>query len=523
MKLDISASQLNQMAWEKRFSDRQISMDLTQQALSKASSEADELQRGYALRTLGLLERNQSNLSNSLKALNQALEIAQNHGDVPLERDTLNYLAATFATMGNMQAALTYTQRALNLNQSLNDIAGQVSNLINLGNIYYALDRMLESESACLEAIERAKLIGDHHRLAEAQCNLAIAYVKLERFGDAVLAARESLSLAKELNYPEIELQIQVNLAEALIYEEKFGEALDLLKSAERVFQISQNYEGVIHCRLYLGLLYFKQKRSDLALENLTSGLDLSQTHSMRNLESQLNKRIFEVYEQQENYFFALKHLKLYLEIENELRRLETDRQLNAISVERELNRARAEADLERMRRVELGHLVNQLQWQAIHDPLTGIYNRRYLEKQLAESFAMAKNSDNQLSVAMIDVDNFKQVNDVYGHAVGDEVLKMMAKLAKEGLRSDDFVARYGGEEFALVIHVDLEKAILVCERLRSRVESHAWHDIHSDLQVTITVGICSDTQLVNHEKMLDLADEKLYLGKRSGKNQVKA
>ncbi len=513
--------QLNQSAWELRYANWQESLQSSQQALELASAEGNELQRGYALRTLGFIERVQSNLPKAMSRLTEALEIAKNHGDLVLERDCLNFLAATYATSGNMQSALDYTQSALQISQQIEDLPGQVSNLNNLGIIYYELNRLSEAESVYLQAIESASLIQDQRRVAEARANLALVYVKLERYEDAVSCSRSALQLAEELKLQELATRVQVNLAEALAYTDHFLEALALLRSAEKIFVEHGVFEGVVHCRLNLGLIFLRQHQLSQAIASLNSGLALCQSHGMKELEAQLHQRISQAYEDDQNFELALKHHKAFHTVEREVRRLDTERQLNAISAQRELDRARAEADLERMRRVELGHLVNQLEWQAISDPLTGLHNRRFLETQLEKSFFEAKQASKPLSVAMLDIDSFKQVNDTYGHAIGDEVLKIMAKLAKDSLRTGDIAARYGGEEFALVVHAGFEHAMRACERLRVLVEKHPWSEVHPSLSVTITVGVCADTSLENHEKMLNYADEKLYVGKRSGKNQV--
>ncbi len=519
----LSVQQLNQTAWEGRLSDWQTSQALSQQALELATLQQDEPQRGYALRTLGFLARNQSNFIEALGQLTQALEIAREFEDAPLQRDAANVLAATFASVGNLQAALEYTQTALQINKDLNDVAGQVSNLINLCNIYNSLDRMTEAESVSLEAIQRSTDLGDSRRIAEARNNLGNAYIKLERYTEATVNLRQALVLAQESQAIELATKIRVNLAEALIHLEQFGEAEDLLLTAKKVFLEHDVFEGIAYCCLNLGLLCLHQKNPDKALGFLESGLALCQTHSMKDLEAQFHQRICTAHEQNQQFELALKHHKTFYQIEREVRRLDTERQLSAISTQRELDRARAEAELERMRRVELGHLVSQLEWQAISDPLTGLHNRRYLETHLEKSFLEAKAENKPLSVAMLDIDTFKQVNDTYGHAVGDQVLKIIAKLAKDSLRTGDIAARYGGEEFALVIHTSLEPAIRACERLRTRFETYPWDEVHLGLQVTLTIGVCADTQLENFEKMLNAADELLYVGKRNGKNQVRA
>jgi diguanylate cyclase (GGDEF)-like protein len=519
------AVRLNRQAWEIRFSNQKLSETTAQQALEQASQAQDEVQRGYALRTLGFLRRGQSNLTEALRLLDQAHEIATQNNEPPLERDALNLLASTHAIYGNMQVALEYTQTALAINKKLGDLAGQVSNLINIGLVYHTLERYDEAMSFQLEAIERAASIGDLRRISEARSNLAIVYLKTERYSDTVTTLRQALASAVELNLLDLVVRIQVNLAEGLIYLDEYKEALSLLRNAEKMFLENDIFEGMAHCRLNLGALYLRQQQSRLALEPLESGLWLCQTHGMKDLEVQFLQRIAAAHEQKHDHAAALKFHKAFYEAERELRRRETERQLNAISAQRELERARSEAELERMRRVEMGHLLSQLEWQAISDPLTGLYNRRHLESHLQKSLLEVQQEQQAqaLSVAMLDVDNFKQVNDTFGHTVGDDVLKIIARLTTDSLRSKDVAARYGGEEFVLVIRANLPEAIAVCERLRQRIQGYTWEHVASNLAITVTLGVCADIALENHEKMLDTADKNLFIGKCNGKNQVHA
>jgi diguanylate cyclase (GGDEF)-like protein len=517
-----SAIELNRKAWEVRLSQRDLSLSLAEAALEQAGIEINELERAYALRTLGFLKRSQSNLTEAVSLLSQAHSIASRLGVLGLQRDILNQLAATQAIFGNMQLALEYTQAALSINQQLGDTAGQITNLINVGLIYDTLGRLEEAESVCLEASQKAQSIGDTRRFAEAKVNLGNVYVKKNQYTQAVHHMRQALDAANEVGFAELVTKIQVNLGQALIYLDQFAEAHHLLHQAEQIFVVHEVFEGLAHCRLYLGLLFLRQKQADLAQSVLLSGLEICQSQQMKDLELQFFERLSEVFEQQHNLEAALHYYKLFHATERKLRQLETERQLSAITAQRELDRARAEADLERIRREEMGHLVSQLERQAISDPLTGLYNRRHLETQLGQFFLEAKLETKPLAVAMLDVDNFKQVNDTYGHGVGDEVLKVVAHLIQDSLRSHDLAARYGGEEFALVIHANPEQALKVCERLRVKVQQYPWSELGANLSVTVTVGLSSNTELENHEKMLHAADANLYFGKRNGKNQVR-
>ena len=160
---------------------------------------------------------------------------------------------------------------------------------------------------------------------------------------------------------------------------------------------------------------------------------------------------------------------------------------------------------------------------QSKEDFLTGLFNRRYLELLLSQEFARARRYNLRLSVAMADIDHFKVINDTFSHQVGDEVLRVIARLFSQSIRSFDIIARYGGEEFVLILpETDIDEAIMVCERIRKTVENHDWPSIAQGLSVTISFGLTDDMSRENYEKLLSLADVRLYEAKNGGRNQVR-
>jgi diguanylate cyclase (GGDEF)-like protein len=160
----------------------------------------------------------------------------------------------------------------------------------------------------------------------------------------------------------------------------------------------------------------------------------------------------------------------------------------------------------------------------SIRDELTGLHNRRHFDEQAATAFAHAHRYKRPLTAMMCDIDHFKKVNDRFTHAVGDDVLRLVAKILQANTRSSDIVARYGGEEFAIVFtESQPAEAVALAERIRERVESHPWRETEPDLRVTISVGLDSDTSRATVADMLAAADERLYEAKRAGRNRVVA
>lgn len=167
--------------------------------------------------------------------------------------------------------------------------------------------------------------------------------------------------------------------------------------------------------------------------------------------------------------------------------------------------------------------LYDKFQQLSIYDPLTETYNRRYFTMRLLEEFSRAQKFSLNISFIMIDIDNFKKINDTYGHLVGDAVLKEIAKTIKENVREIDSVARLGGEEFAIIFpETDKTAAITVAERIRSRVSQKIIRAFDEVLSVTISAGVASFPQNTLYpDVLMEIADKALYQAKQSGKNQV--
>ncbi|MEZ4606495.1 MAG: GGDEF domain-containing protein [Deinococcales bacterium] len=158
----------------------------------------------------------------------------------------------------------------------------------------------------------------------------------------------------------------------------------------------------------------------------------------------------------------------------------------------------------------------------SLRDPLTGVFNRRYLDHYLSEHYLKAQRQNLPLGVMLCDIDFFKKVNDSFSHAIGDEVLKQVGKIFKQHTRTNDSVARYGGEEFVLIFEgSSLEATSHIAEKLRREVEKYPWQEIHPNLKITISAVVASDLNFGNYEKLLAHADAKLYQAKHQGRNQV--
>lgn len=154
-------------------------------------------------------------------------------------------------------------------------------------------------------------------------------------------------------------------------------------------------------------------------------------------------------------------------------------------------------------------------------DGLTGLFDHATFKYKLKEEMERQLRYGGALSLVMFDIDHFKKVNDTFGHAEGDIILKQMAEVVTEQARSMDVVARYGGEEFAVILpQVDLSSALIFAERLRKKVEK-TFEDAQADVTISVGIASCKGDASQAPDELVKAADEQLYRAKREGRNRV--
>lgn len=181
---------------------------------------------------------------------------------------------------------------------------------------------------------------------------------------------------------------------------------------------------------------------------------------------------------------------------------------------------------------IEPAHLISAVRSRVIRyralralmvrDSLTGLLNHTSFKERLRAEAARAKRQGKPLSVALIDIDFFKKVNDSYGHPAGDRVIKNLSRLLKQRLRGADVIGRYGGEEFAVALpDTGIETALHVLDNIRERFAGIVQHAGDKTFQVTLSAGIAQHADYSDGEALIQAADEALYAAKHGGRNQV--
>lgn len=173
---------------------------------------------------------------------------------------------------------------------------------------------------------------------------------------------------------------------------------------------------------------------------------------------------------------------------------------------------------------VELEKSISRIRELSIRDELTGVYNRRHFMDLIEYEKNRASRGGALFSIVILDIDKFKEVNDKYGHLIGDEVLRKVTDAIGKALRSTDFCGRYGGDEFLLVLtQTDINAAKICAERVRSSIEQSVFPDLGEEFKITSSLGLTEYHIREDIGKMIARADEALYRAKKAGRNRVES
>ncbi len=527
-----------------RFENRERCFEQSVQGLEQAKAIGHVFAQGLARRNIAYCQFHSGDHAQALHHLDSALEVARNFGDLKLERDCLNVTSFAYASLGEFESAIDAVFNAYRINTELEDVLGMIWSLNNISGMYHQLGDNQTSLEYATKAIERCDSIGDLVRKSSALTNRGIARCALGRFDEAINDFEASLVITRDLELHDITAQTLVNLAEALSGSGSHVKALSTLDTALEMVRANKQTEGVVYCLLNAAKIELAQRHANEAIAYSSAAIEAAQDGDLKSLEFQSFEIKSQAYKQQNDFEQALLAFEEFHRLEKEVRDDAANRKMRVFNAQREAERLRAEAKLEQLRNVELMQALEALE-QANHakttllveleektselellilqDPLTRLYNRRHLESYLTQEFARAKIGNYHLPVAMLDVDDFKFVNDSFGHLIGDQVLQHLAGILHTVLRSSDMPARYGGEEFAFVLpRSSPQDAWLVCERIRGTVEHYDWESVQAGLKVTVSIGMVWDTSVANFEKLIARADDRLYEAKRYGKNLVR-
>ena len=437
----------------------------------------------------------------------QSLDAARRQDEQRLIRDALLSVGIAHSRAGDVEAGLAHFHQVLALFEAGGDSAGCMSVLNNMG----------------------------------------INCKNLGRHADAIAHFERGLAFASNVGDVAASAVLRSNLGEPLLALGRLDEARHELAAALDALASCGYREAEINARVTHGRVLFALGERDAAQAELERALAAADATGGRNYAARAHHTLAELHKAAGRFETALRHHEAYHAAERAQFNADSHKAINSLRVQLEVADARHEAELHRLKHVEIAQahdelkvlhaallaadneksaLLVRLAEQSRTDALTGLANRRWLDERLADELQRSRRHGKPLAVAMCDLDFFKRINDRFGHATGDEVLRRVAAILRERCRGTDLIARYGGEEFCIAfLEADAEHAARGCEALRAAVAAHDWPSVHPALEVTLSIGI-SDQQDARNEldahALLSDADMHLYRAKRDGKNCVR-
>lgn len=488
-------------AWEGRRSDARATLALAEVLRDEALAAGDEHTRGRALTVLGACHLLRSDFVAALRALLEAVQALEFAPAADRAR-ALSEAGFVDVMTGDHDRAVERITEALRLYDAVDDTAGYADTLNRLGVAFFDHGDLADAEAAYRRALELRLQIVDELAIAGLYNNLAKvctargdldqAAHHLEEAGSRFEAAGEHRGLGMVLH----------NLAVLELERGRHEVAIEQLARSITLYDAVGHVQGACEARTRLSVALTAVGRPESAWR-----------HALRAHEDAV--RIGSAAERAR----AAEHLATLAERRGEPAvALDWMRRLR--EVERELFDERSEA---RFRALQVRFQLEQLEHDSLTDALTGLRNRRGLDRSLAE-LATAHRDDRALAALLLDLDDFKQVNDRFSHGTGDEVLRTVGHLLRTHTRPTDVCARFGGEEFVVLLPgCDAATARRVARDLVDRIREHPWGTVAPDLTVTTSIGFASLAEVGAPDLLLAAADRGLYAAKHDGKDRVGA
>jgi diguanylate cyclase (GGDEF)-like protein len=454
-----------------------------------------------------------------------ALRMAQERGD-PLDTARAhNDLAVVAGADMLFPEALDHLWQAVHLREEAGADADPAT-LNNLANVYLLLERHEEAIGLLVLAEERFRDAGDDGSAAMARANLGRAYADADRPHQAIPALDAALETFERLGRAG---DVAATHAKLGVAHGRAGAAGRAREAFERALAIHADGHGTrfeAETRQWYGAWALEEGDAATALAQLEAAAGrYGEAQRARSGVLEPLSRGLEAAGRLEE---ALDTLRAYVAGQEELRSVASDASARVRLLELEAGldgdqevARRHAVDLQR-RNAELRAHAERLAQLSVTDQLTGLPNRRALDRRLREEVVRAQRHGEPLTMALLDLDRFKSVNDGFSHDVGDRVLARVARLLRLALRRSDVAARWGGEEFALLLPATTaEEANAVLERVRAAIAEHRWSQLAPGLTLTASIGAAELAEAGEAPALLRLADRRLYDAKHGGRDRI--
>jgi diguanylate cyclase (GGDEF)-like protein len=519
---------------------------------------------GGCLNGLAAVHLKRGQLDDALAYLTQAIEQLEQGRRKDKLAGAYSNLSLIYYNKGRYDRSLDYMSKALRLYEEIGDLGGQGVVLNSIGNVYNKLDDPRNARENFERALAIAEKTNHKQLIVSSLVNLGEIDSGQKAWDSALGNLNRALAIARELGSRDFISVCLNNIGDVLRDRGQSQEALRFYLESQKIFEAMNARPRLAVSYLNIGRLFLKTGRPDEGEAFLLKAFDLARDADERSLQKDAAGELFALYEGRGDFRRALAYQRTFDGLKEQIfskdnvekistlqARYESEKQAREIELlqrQREIQQLQAKRQrlltilvasvslllavvagvlYQRYRvkartNAELGAAYARMADLAKTDELTGLLNRRSALERIEIELVRASRTGRPFGVVMVDVDDFKRINDEHGHDCGDAVLAALAALLRENVRALDVVARWGGEEFLMVLpETSRQGAALVAEKLRAAVAATPVSHGGAIVRYTVTVGVDAFERLGSVSECIRAADGALYEGKRTGKNRV--
>lgn len=413
--------------------------------------------------------------------------------------------AASFYCIGDIEQAFN----SIDAYDEVCNKYGEEADWVNLFNVLFLLYEFNKDFEKARETLTKSIELGNklkkYNIVSNGYSNLSHVYIVEENYVDALKMAELGLEMAK-LHKPEspiLELRVKLNLAKAYIGLDNLDASRSLIDEMINAPFLESFIREKSQCYDLQGAWYSKQKLYVEAYESFTYAKHLVEGYNDVNLLKTIQEERCKLCELMNNihlgYIVQKEYIALLKEISN-----------------RELSLAALKLDIK--------HSISAIERKANVDYLTGLYNRNYLEDTVNDWLKQASEKNESIICLAFDIDNFKSINDEFGHLFGDEVIKQVSKACSSILSDSELIGRYGGDEFVVILKgVSLEIGKKKAKQIEENIRNMKINKDGKSVIIQVSIGVAdnSDGTVSSFQDIFHFADIALYKAKKSGKNQI--
>ena len=490
--------------------DARAALGHVREMLDALGSDSDTAGYQHLLLIKGAAQARIGETEDGARVMREVKVWASERDENALLASSHRHLSALFRRIGDPALMLEHAVPAVDLLDEDTDDVVRADHLLGLTDALGASGSYDDSIQRYQEASILVEACGDQYLRLAVLNNFAYTQYEAGMSEEAVGTA-ERLRVEAEQDGQPLQSHYADTIARAYTSVGRYDDAVAVLQPVCVAEDSGEDCDGLV-----LALLTLTEvQRLAGALEDAQASLDrccrLIEQYALTGRRTEALHEQAEVYAAGGLYREAYETFRDFHLDDSRLRALERDGRARTLQAIFEATEARRSSDYFR----EL----------SVRDPLTGLHNRRHIDLRLTELLAEVRDNGLHLTVGLLDLDHFKRINDTRSHAVGDEVLRQVARILETAAAELEggLAARMGGEEFLLLLPgVHPDKGVELLDRLRGDIAAHAWAETTGGPHVTASIGVAAAPEdEVERGALLALADQNLYVAKRNGRDQV--